>query len=155
MPIGEKHLAAWKEKYNGLQGRIAKVQDKANGVVETVIDATVTTGTAFALGVTDGRTGGKHVLGVPVPLVIAGVAHVAGFMGVGGKASYLAHSVGNGALAAFGYASGRSIGLEWEEKARKEGKTKVSGDDDVSTSIDGGSGSSALSPEELAAIAAM
>lgn len=91
--------------------------EKADAVVDRVVKTTVTGGTAFGFGVAQGRWGGIEVLGVPADLGFGVLAHVAGFAGIGGKATDYMHAAGDGALACYLATLGRGVGRDWSVKA--------------------------------------
>lgn len=97
--------------------RAKRAMEKADVVVDRVVKTTVTGGTAFALGVAQGRYGSVEVVGVPADLGLGVLAHVAGFAGVGGNANDYLHAVGDGALAAYLVTLGRGVGKDWAEKS--------------------------------------
>lgn len=146
MRISENQLKTWQNKYNTALQRVRSVKEKANEVTESLVTSMVAGGSAFAIGVADGKTGGMDLKGIPVPLLLGGLAHTAAFMGVGGKSSHLLHAVGDGALCAFGYAQGRSVGIDWSK--RSPAKSSSSG------LLGESSGSATLTDAELAALAA-
>ena len=100
-----------------LKTKHEKAIQKTNDVIEHGVDATLTSATAFGLGIWQTRADHQKVLGVPIDLALGLAAHGAGFMGMGGKAAPYLHSVGNGALAAHFHTVGRGVGKEMREKA--------------------------------------
>jgi hypothetical protein len=133
--ITSGHLEKWKAKYDGALSKVAKHKEKLSEMADTGISAAATTGTAFALGMVDGQTGGVDIKGVPLPAIVGVVAHGAAFF----TGKHALHDIGNGGLAAWAYSVGRSVGIEHKSKS------KVKGDD---------KGQAKLTAEELAAIAA-
>lgn len=117
LQLSKNDVHALVKKAESLQNRVQKVKDKADNMVEKGVDAALTAGTAFGFGVLQARTGGVEVFGVPAELLVGAGAHVAGFMGIGGKASNMLHSVGNGALAAWAVTMGRGVGDQMKKKA--------------------------------------
>jgi hypothetical protein len=81
-------------------------------------------------------------MGVPLDLLVGAGAHVAGFMGVGGKHRHTLHSIGDGGLAAYATTIGRSVGVNWKTSGKLLGG-KVSGELPVS-------GADYVSDEDLA-----
>lgn len=111
-------LAKWKQKAESLAGRVKKVAEKGEKTVETVTGTLVVSGTSFAFGVLQGRTGGVEVVGVPIELLTGVGLHVAGFMGLGGRRSDMLHHVGNGAMATYAATMGRSVGVNWKKTGK-------------------------------------
>jgi len=124
--------------------RLRKVREQGEQMVEHATDTAVISGTAFALGVVQGRTGGIEVFGAPLDLLVGVGAHAGAFMKVGGKHSRQLHNIGNGALASYASIVGRGIGTNWKQTGRLGGNAKVAG-------IAGDVGMDYQSDQELAA----
>jgi len=108
----------YKAQIESMKGRVKKVAEKSEKVVEQVTTTMIVSGTAFGFGVLQGRTGGVEVVGVPVELLTGVALHVGGFMGLGGRKSELMHAVGNGAMATYAATMGRSVGAQWKKTGR-------------------------------------
>jgi hypothetical protein len=100
-----------------LKHKHEKALQKADNMIEHSVEATLTSATAFGLGIWQTRADHQKLLGVPIDLAFGLAAHTAGFMGMGGKAAPYLHSVGNGALAAHFHTVGRGVGKEMRDKA--------------------------------------
>lgn len=133
------------ERLASVQNRIAKVKREAEERVEQVVRTFEVAGTAFGVGVLQGRTGGVEVVGIPLELGAGLALEVLGHLDFAGKMSHHLINVGDGALAAYATTLGRGVGQEWGQKSGKPSKTKASG------SL--GSGGS-LSAQEIAMAAA-
>lgn len=99
-----------------LQGKLAGVSKKAEGVIETAIRTTLAGGTAFGMGVVNGRYGGVKLVGVPLDLGVAVTAHLAGFLGLAGRMSGHLHSVADGSLCSYLTTQGRGVGIKMAAK---------------------------------------
>lgn len=110
LQLSKQHVNNLVARAQSITARAAKVKEKADMMVETGIRAAVVGGTAFGLGVVQGKYGGIELAGVPLELIVGLGGHIAGFTGVGGKASPMLHNVADGALAAWACTMGRGIG---------------------------------------------
>jgi hypothetical protein len=95
-----------------LQNASASARRKAGELMETVLNAGVTGGTAFGLGFWSSKNGGvMPALGpVPADVGVAVGAHVLGLLGVGGKMDTHFRALGNGALATWAVRQGAKVG---------------------------------------------
>lgn len=120
-------------KHLSLQGKVAKMKEKAGEALEGVVKTLEIQGSAFIFGAVQGawyepdpskpdQKPGAHWFGVPVEALF-GVGFVGiGLAGLGGeKMSDHAINIGNGALAA--YVS--NLGRGWGYKFAKERKAKA------------------------------
>lgn len=142
-------LSKYKHIADKLQNRVKQVREKGEKVVETVTRTTIVAGTAGALGVIQGKTGGVEILGMPLDLLVGAGAHVAGFMHLAGKQSAHLHNVGDGAMALYAGTMGRAIGANWKATGKlglPPGGFKVAGE-----LPEGMSGADSLSDADLAA----
>lgn len=149
MKISAQALTRYKELAEKAMNKARSVREQGEKVVEQATETAVTAGTAFALGVAQGKTGGIEIMGAPLDLLVGAGAHVAGFMKLGGKASHHLHAVGNGALALYAGTMGRAIGVNWKTTGKlglPAGGFKSAGE-----LPEGMSGSDQLSDADLAA----
>lgn len=121
-------LSKWKNVAEKANQRLSRVKEKGEAVVEKVTRTMVTTGTAFGMGVVQGRTGGVELLGIPLDLALGVGAHVGGFMRVAGRRSDMLHNIGDGAMAAYAVAVGRGVGDSWKKTGKFLGGAKSSGE---------------------------
>jgi hypothetical protein len=128
--ISALDLARYRGAAEKMRGRLQSVRKQAEGVIETGVRSVVVGGTAFGLGLANGRYGGVKVAGVPVDLGLAIVSHMAGFAGLGGTQNKHLHSVGDGALAAYLATTGRGVGIKMaaNSEGAKAVKDRVAGE---------------------------
>lgn len=119
-----RDIARMKTRYEGLMKRADGIRKKGESAVENLVSAAEVSGSAFALGLVQGRYGPVSVVGVPLDLALGAGLHAAGFLGLAGKASGHLHAFADGALASFFFTLGRGTGAKW-----KAGSDQVRGDD--------------------------
>lgn len=117
LKISDAQLEMIKSKVKGLQERVKNAREKADEVVGVVIRTAEIGITAFGLSVIQGKTGGIEIVGVPLDLGIGVAAHVAAFMGFGGRFSQHLHNFGDGALANYLGTMGFKVGAAWKAKS--------------------------------------
>lgn len=101
-----------------------RAREKAGEVMQTAIDASLSSGTAFAFGIWNGRVGERkeyELFGVPAPLLAAVAAHGAAVMGVGRGMEGHLRSIGNGALSAHLFGIGSEMGKQWRLTGKFDG----------------------------------
>ena len=140
------HLNKLKSQVEKFQNRARAISAKGEQMMQQASDTAVTTGTAFALGVVQGKTGGFEIMSMPLDLLVGAGAHVAGFMKLGGKNSAHLHNVGNGALALYAGTMGRAIGANW----KATGKLSLGGARVAGELPEGMSGADSFSDAQLA-----
>lgn len=94
----------------------ARAREKAGELMEQALDAALTGGSAWALGLWEGRAQNRkdyELFGVPAPLVVAAGAYAGMLFGVGRGMEQHVRSIGNGALAAHLNGLGRTMGQRW------------------------------------------
>lgn len=126
--IGGKDIMKLKGHYESLARRADGFKKKGEATVEKLVSAAEVSAAAFTFGALQGKYGAVEVLGVPADLGGAVLLHLAGFMGVAGKASGHLHAFADGALASFFFTMGRGTGVNWKQKSLGSGKEKVAGD---------------------------
>lgn len=149
MKITKADASRAMDRLASVKNRIAKVQREAEERVEQVVRTFEVAGTAFGIGVMQGRTGGIEVVGIPLELGGGLLLEVLGHLDFAGKMSGHLINVGDGALAAYATTLGRGVGQEWSDKAAHHGGSKQ-----VKTGSSGTLPSGGLSPEEIAMAAA-
>lgn len=122
MKITRSELNKYKNMYQSARSKAAKVMEKGDSIVRTVITTAEVQTTAFTMGVVDGKTGGIQVIGCPLGLGLGLITHGAGFAGLGGESSHHLHGFGDGFLASFFNTLGRGVGLKWAKDATEEKK---------------------------------
>ncbi len=127
MKVSAGSLTKMRAMAEKAMNRVRAVRAQGEAMMEEATRTAVISGTAFSLGVIQGKTGGIELAGLPLDLLVGAGAHVAGFMKLGGKASAQMHNVGNGALALYAGTMGRSIGVQWKTTGRLGGGAKASG----------------------------
>ena len=105
------------ERISSLQERVKKIKKEGEKITERVVRTAEVSGTAFAFGVIQGKTGGVEVVGMPIDL-LAGIGLSAlGYLGAGGNMSDHLVNAGDGALASYATTMGRGVGATWALKA--------------------------------------
>lgn len=110
-------VQTWKNKFEAAKASSRRVRQKMGETTEALIDAGLSAGTGFALGAyagglkadASGKVHGWEVAGVPVPLAIAGAAHMAALMGVGRGMEDRLRAIGTGALTVHAFGAGRKL----------------------------------------------
>ena len=129
MKVAASSLTRYKNIAEKAMERARRVREKGQEAVERGVRTFVSTGTAFGLGVVQGRTGGVELFGkLPRELLVGAGAHVAGYMRMGGKNSEHLHAVGDGALALYAGTMGRAVGSQWKATGKLLGAPKVAGE---------------------------
>ena len=109
-----------KRQLDNARARISKVKEEASEAVEIVVSAAEVSGTAFGLGIINGRWGSPEVIGVPVDAGVGIAAHVLAFMDI--APSHL-HNVGNGGLGSYFSALGVGVGQKMAREVRAPATT--------------------------------
>ncbi len=115
--IGGRDIMRLKSRYEGLMKRADGIKRKGESTVEHLVSSAEVSGSAFALGVVQGKYGPVSVVGVPLDLTIAAGLHLGGFLGLAGRQSHHLHAFGDGALASFFFTLGRGTGAKWKATA--------------------------------------
>lgn len=105
------------QRLHSLKRRIEGIKQHTEKTVEKVIRTAEVGGTAFAVGVLNGKTGGVEIMGVPLELGAGIALNVLSYMGAAGKMSDHVGNIGDGALASFATMEGVKIGLQWAQKS--------------------------------------
>jgi hypothetical protein len=158
-PLGENKTMAQNfsmTNYRKLQKRAVSLQastkrarENAGQVVNHVVRTGEVAGTAFGLGVVQGRTGGMAFFGVPLELGLGVGAHAFALLGVGRGAETHLAAVGDGALAAYFGTMGRGVGKTMKGGAVSGSKQAGRGLPPRSQEMQG----EALTEEDLAELA--
>ncbi len=123
--ITGRDIVKMKQRYEGLMKRADGVRHKGESTVEHLVSSAEVSGSAFALGVVQGKYGPVSVVGVPLDLTVAAGLHLAGFLGLAGKSSSHLHAFGDGALASFFFTLGRGTGAKWKASAPVAGDERL------------------------------
>ena len=115
--ITRAHLEEARARIAGIRNRLASIRKQSEQATERIVRTAEVTGTAFAMGVVQGKTGGVEVVGVPLELIVGGGLAIAGHLNAAGKMSDHLINAGDGALAAYAVTMGRGIGVTWKNKA--------------------------------------
>lgn len=137
--VSLKNIKDYSAKVARLKASSKRAREKAGETMATAIKTSVTGGTAFAFGYAqekyksvDDKDGGVktlNIMGVPVELAVAGIAHASALMGVGsGMESYI-KAAGDGALAAYAVSLGQGFGKKSRHRDGKilPGESRISG----------------------------
>lgn len=124
-----------------MKRKVQSFREHGQKATKHVVRTAEVAGTAYAVGLIQGRMGGVEVFGLPVEL-LAGLG-LFGFslLGGAGEMSEHAAAIGDGALAAYAVTLGRGMGA-----ASRSGGALPAGGAAISKG-------ESLSPEEVAAIA--
>jgi hypothetical protein len=147
--LSKTELKSAGQRIHSLKKRIEGIKSHAEKVTEKIIRTAEVGGTAFAIGVLNGKTGGVEIMGVPLELGAGVALNVLSYMGAAGKMSDHLGNVGDGALSSFATMEGVKIGLQWKQKS--EGGGQASSPKEIPASNKGVD----LTPEEVAHAAAM
>lgn len=103
--ITDKSKAELVKYARGMQSRFSKMKEKSAKISEEIlatgIEAGATYGVVYADILYDNTDGKGHkLLGMPLPLLVAGIGIGAGVTGVAGNASAYAMALGKGGLCA-------------------------------------------------------
>jgi hypothetical protein len=139
------------QRLHSLKKRIEGIKNHTEKTVEKVIRTAEVSGTAFGIGVLNGKTGGVEIMGVPLELSAGIVLNVLSYMGAAGKMSDHVGNIGDGALASFATMEGVKIGLQWAQKSG--GQSQLGGGARAGLPV--GTAQTTLTPEEVAHAAAV
>jgi hypothetical protein len=137
------------QRLHSLKRRIEGIKQHTEKTVEKVVRTAEVGGTAFAVGILNGKTGGVEIMGVPLELGAGLALNVLSYMGAAGKMSDHLGNVGDGALASFATMEGVKIGLQWAQKSGSPQQAlPAAGTPAITKGV-------TLTPEEVAHAAAM
>lgn len=117
LKVSKADLSKGYQRAESLKNRLANVRKRTEKIAERAVHSTEVATAAFAAGVIQGKTGGIEIVGVPLELGLGLGLNLAGYMGLGGKASNHLQGFGDGFLAAYLTTLGRGVGMKWKEKA--------------------------------------
>lgn len=117
MQVSLKALETMEQKAKSAKAMVQRVKLEAEHTVMAVVGGIETFGTAFSMGVINGRWGNPEILGIPVDLGAGLVLHGIGFL-VDEGGDHL-HNLGNGALCSYFSALGVGVGRKMFEEAQK------------------------------------
>lgn len=153
--VGRKEVENLRKRAEGAMARLRGVREKAEQAAGTVIQSATIGGTAFLLGVVNGRfydaatqKRGIEVLGVPLEIISTVGFHVLGFMSSEKYGEHL-HNFGDGALAAYTNVLGMGVGEKMRQNAANNAAAQAPAQVPASTSGPG------LTPAQMQAIANM
>jgi hypothetical protein len=114
-------LSEWRERLERFKAQANKFKDKADKAVSTTIEAAEVAGTAAAIGLAEGYTGGDIAMGgIPLELMVAAGGHAYAAFSDTKMAGHF-HSIANGGLAVASYKGGKKIGAKAKENKTKTG----------------------------------
>jgi hypothetical protein len=149
--FSKTELKALPGRLASLKNRIEKVKAHTEKVTEKIVRTAEVGGTAFAVGILNGKTGGVEVMGVPLELGAGVALNILSYMGAAGKMSDHLGNVGDGALASFATMEGVKIGLEWKKKSEPTAPAKT----ETTPALPEKTKGVTLTPEEVAHAAEM
>jgi hypothetical protein len=154
LTITKHHAKAAIERYEGLKRRVAGMKEEATKVTKHVVRTAEVGGTAFAIGLVQGRSDGIEVFGLPLELILGGGFTVFSLLGGAGEMSDHLAAVGDGAIAAYATTLGRGVGVTMRQKAMG-GSTQPLGSGSAGAMGAGSTVSKGtrLTPEEVAEFA--
>jgi hypothetical protein len=117
LSITKHHAKQAIDRYESLKRRVAGMREEATKVTKHVIRTAEVGGTAFAIGLVQGRTDGIEVFGLPLELLLGGGFTVFSLLGGAGEMSDHLAAVGDGAIAAYATTLGRGVGVTMRQKA--------------------------------------
>lgn len=98
------------------KNQLARLKQKADDMVQEIVQTAELSTAAFTMGVIDGRWNGAEVLGLPLSLTLAGASHLTAFLGV---APTHMRAFGNGFLAAYLTTLGNGVGTKMAMEAQQ------------------------------------
>lgn len=116
MALSLSKLNEVRNKYVGMQKRVAAIKEQAEEKVMVVVQTFEIQTGAFAFGVVNGRWNRPEVIGIPVDALTGIGLHVAGFL-VDSNAGKHMHNLGDGALASYTSGLGTGIGAKMRAEA--------------------------------------
>lgn len=160
LSITKAHAKQAIDRYESLKRRVAGMREEATKVTKHVIRTAEVGGTAFAIGLVQGRTDGIEVFGLPLELLLGGGFTVFSLLGGAGEMSDHLAAVGDGAIAAYATTLGRGVGVTMRQKAlggAAAGQQSL-GAGGAAGAVGAGSGTTVskgvrLTPEEVAEMA--
>lgn len=118
MNLTVKQLGDLEQKFTSLKASAKRVREEAQETVMTVVRSVEVGGTAFGLGIVNGRFQRPELLGVPADLLVAIGAHGLGFAMDKNVAPHC-HNIGDGALCSYLSTMGIGIGTKmFQENAK-------------------------------------
>lgn len=136
-------------KLRSAQGRIRKLKTAGESAVNVVFQSVTISAAAAVTGYFRGRMGTNgewKIKKIPVELLLAGAAHVAGAV-MSSKVSSALHNVGDGPLAFWTGMKGYQYGLEY---AKKNPKSATAGRRMMPPGMQGNNGARASQPQHAA-----
>lgn len=107
MQVSLKTLEEMDKRVESARKSLKRAKDEAEATVYQVVQTAEVTGTAFALGMVNGRWSSPEFLGIPLDLGVGLGSHLLAFMDI---APEHLHNVGDGALCSYVSALGMGIG---------------------------------------------
>lgn len=117
LSITKAHAKEAINRYESLKRRVAGMREDATRVTKHVVRTAEVGGTAFAIGLVQGRTDGVEVFGMPLELLLGGGFTMFSLLGGAGEYSDHLAAVGDGAIAAYATTLGRGVGVTMRQKA--------------------------------------
>lgn len=115
MQITRKEIDRLQRSAAAARTQLKRAREEGREVVQTTLTAAGVSGTAFAIGVVNGRYANPEVMGVPLGLVVGTVGHVGGLLlGRADGGAHL-HAIANGGLGAYLSDLGRTVGQRMAE----------------------------------------
>lgn len=116
MQVSLKTLEEMDRRVESAKRSLKNAKAEAEATVYQVVQTAEVTGTAFALGMVNGRWQSPEFLGIPIDLGVGLGAHLLAFMDV---APEHLHNVGDGGLCSYVSALGMGIGERMLTESRQ------------------------------------
>ena len=116
MQVSLKSLEEMDKRVESARKSLKRAKDEAEATVFQVVQTAEVSGTAFALGIMNGRWESPQFLGIPVDLGVGLASHLLAFMDV---APEHLHNVGDGGLASYLSGLGNGIGEQMLVSSRQ------------------------------------
>jgi hypothetical protein len=145
--VGPKGIKQVFSKYMSLKGKVERLNEKAEEVVEGVVRTTETVGSSFLFGGVQGAnwdrkdsagnpTHGLQFWGIPLDLGSGVALHTMAVLGIGGKYSGHLRNFADGALCAYVSNLGRGVGYRWaQDRAKSPSSVKGNLRDDIAAML--------------------
>src|SRR4029079_2781484 len=117
--ITEEHLHHMARRHHATMKKLDDIRQKVSGITGRFVGTVETGAGAWLGGVTEGRTSGGTVLGIPINLGVGALLLAVGhFELAGAGASDHLNNVGNGLVGSYVAATGYAFGKRWRDTGK-------------------------------------